>query len=301
MSNRPWTAEPTKATPTTADELLILDVADTNINKRVTIGSLPILEFFGPWTGTHNAGAQLLSNLSALQTDATNPATAGQIRLGNTQSIQWRNAGNDFDFALLVNANNEFSMNSALNLNGNGLDSIASIGSSSADAADVGFIRMGNSQIISWRNSADNGDHQLVFINDSFRMNFAAVEEYSFTTGAAAWNNNGITNIGRSDFNQAILIYSATQVLDFQANQYRQITLTGDLTTLSTSNRTAGRIMTIVVIGDTVDRNITFNTSWHTNPSDPSLVVSANSRVMMSFYCSGTAETDVIVATAEFA
>lgn len=41
-----------------------------------------------------------------IKSRATNPASAGQIRLGNTESIKWRNAANNADVDLTVNASN---------------------------------------------------------------------------------------------------------------------------------------------------------------------------------------------------
>jgi len=43
---------------------------------------------------------------------AANPASAGQVRLGNTEGIQWRNAANSGDIALVVNASNALLYNS---------------------------------------------------------------------------------------------------------------------------------------------------------------------------------------------
>jgi hypothetical protein len=40
-----------------------------------------------------------------------NPASTGQVRLGNTESVKWRNAANDADLALLVNASNLLEFN----------------------------------------------------------------------------------------------------------------------------------------------------------------------------------------------
>lgn len=42
---------------------------------------------------------------------AASPATAGQVRLGNTESISWRNAANGANLALLVNASNLLEFN----------------------------------------------------------------------------------------------------------------------------------------------------------------------------------------------
>ncbi len=57
MSNRDWTGEPTKAVPVSADKLLILDSADSDNNKLVTIGTLPALggDVVGPASATDNA------------------------------------------------------------------------------------------------------------------------------------------------------------------------------------------------------------------------------------------------------
>lgn len=44
---------------------------------------------------------------------ATNPATAGQVRLGNAESISWRNAANGANLALLVNASDQLEFNGA--------------------------------------------------------------------------------------------------------------------------------------------------------------------------------------------
>jgi hypothetical protein len=43
---------------------------------------------------------------------ATNPASAGILRLGNTESIKWRNAANNADLDLTVNASNVLQYNS---------------------------------------------------------------------------------------------------------------------------------------------------------------------------------------------
>ncbi len=42
---------------------------------------------------------------------ATNPASAGQVRLGNTEAVSWRNAANDADLALSVNSSNVLTFN----------------------------------------------------------------------------------------------------------------------------------------------------------------------------------------------
>ena len=45
------------------------------------------------------------------KSSAANPSSAGILRLGNNESIGWRNAGNSADYLLKVNASNEFQFN----------------------------------------------------------------------------------------------------------------------------------------------------------------------------------------------
>ena len=299
MSNRPWTSETPKATPVSGDRFLILDSEDSNVNKLITVGSLPT-EFTGAWTAAHNANGQTLDNVGILASNATNPATDGAIRLGNGETIQWRFADNSSNATLSLDSNNEFSINRALNMNANAIKGVSYLVESGTDVPDAGVIRLENASTITWRSTGTTGYHEIMFENNAFQLEFASGDEYTFTTVMANWGNKGLINIQRTNFNQTTLTYNATQTFDFNANQYRQITLAGDLTSLTTSNQGAGKVMSIIVIGDTVDRNITFNTAWHHNPSDPSIVISAGARVIMSFYCAGGAESDVIVAVSQF-
>lgn len=300
MSSRPWTSEPTKATPVAADQFLILDSADSNVNKRVTVSSLPT-EFTGAWTATHNANGQTLDNVGALVSNAATPAGIGQIRLGNGESIAWREANNVVNATLTFTDDNQFSFSRDLTMTGNFILGVGRLTSNTANPAGNGIIRLANSDAISWRNMANTSNHQIQFVNDELMLNFAGNDEYTFGATGANWEGNALTNLGRTNFNQDIVPYNATQVFDFDANQYRQITLTGNLTTLSTSNRAAGKTMSIIIVGDaTVDRTITFNLDWHHNPSDPSVIISAGAFAIMSFYCTGADEADVIVAVSEF-
>ena len=168
MSSRDWTGEPVKANPVNADQALILDSEDTNNNKLIALSTIPVRENFGPYTGTHDVGDQLLTNIKALQ------------------------------------------------------------------------------------------------------------------------------------YNQTTITYNATLAFDFDENEQQQITLTGDLTTLTTSNRGAGKSKSLILIAGGTDRTVTFNTDWKTSPSDPTFLIPANSVAVLSLRSTGTAETDVIAGIAEF-
>lgn len=371
MSDRPWSGEPAKATPVGADRILILDSEDSNANKLVTITSIPGDEFFGPWTGTHNAGGQTFDDVGVIISNSANPATERFIRMANTDRIAWRNFANNDELSIFVDENDRM-----LFVGGQGIDmardeivNFAFLEPDVLNPADAGVLRLGLNQQISWRNAANTNNNTIGYPNDGFVVSMNGTPEYTFgtvnaifannnildlgilnfdVTGTTAiapsepqilydmasipdqlllnapnateialyfnggeeftynqtiadFHDNGLVNLGRTNFNQGTITYNATQVFDFDdTSQYRQITLTGDLTTLSTSNRAAGKVMTIVVVGDTVDRNLTFNTDWHTNPSDPLVIVPANSIVMISFYSTGTLEADVVVSLSEF-
>lgn len=52
-------------------------------------------------------GATYGLKTSYYKSRATNPASAGQVRLGNTESVSWRNAANNADLSLSVNSSNQ--------------------------------------------------------------------------------------------------------------------------------------------------------------------------------------------------
>jgi hypothetical protein len=52
-----------------------------------------------------------LTNKTSIASAAANPATAGVLRLGNTETISWRNAANGANITLSVDANDEWNFN----------------------------------------------------------------------------------------------------------------------------------------------------------------------------------------------
>lgn len=59
-----------------------------------------------------NFGATYGLKSAYLKSQASNPASTGIIRLGNTEAIGWRNAANNADLSISVNASNKFTFNS---------------------------------------------------------------------------------------------------------------------------------------------------------------------------------------------
>jgi len=129
---------------------------------------------------------------------------------------------------------------------------------------------------------------------------FANITSIGTLAADIVMGGNDITGIQTTKFDQTTITYAATLDFDFDTDQYNQLTLTGVLSTLTTSNRASGKMKTIVIIADSVDRVLTFNTSWKTNPSTATVTVTANTFGVLSLYSRGTAETDVFAVYAEF-
>ncbi|KKK53056.1 hypothetical protein LCGC14_3098620, partial [marine sediment metagenome] len=56
-----------------------------------------------PWTVDHDAAGFRLINVSQYESNATNPAASGAIRLGDLEAIAWRNDANDLDYSIVSN------------------------------------------------------------------------------------------------------------------------------------------------------------------------------------------------------
>jgi hypothetical protein len=94
----------------------------------------------------------------------------------------------------------------------------------------------------------------------------------------------------------AAIGYASSVTLDMAAldQQYRTISLTGALT-FTTSNRAAGRMMSLRLICDATGRALTFPAGWVFVGTKPSTIAASKVAVLsLTFY--GTADTDCIAA-----
>jgi len=97
---------------------------------------------------------------------------------------------------------------------------------------------------------------------------------------------------------QSALTYNATTTFDFNGNQTQVMaTVTGDLTTLTTSNRAAGKSFTVLLISSGGDRAITYNASWRQIGYLP-ITITSGKALLITFVAIGSAETDVFIAGA---
>lgn len=136
------------------------------------------------------------------------------------------------------------------------------------------------------------GDELQISVND--------VEKFTFDTVALNVNGNNVIGVQDIVHDQSAITYAATLAFDFDLDQEQTLAVTGDLTTLTTANRAAGKSKTIFITGDTVNRTLTFNASWRTNPNTATVTINANTFGLLTFGSKGAAETDVFCAYAEF-
>lgn len=98
-------------------------------------------------------------------------------------------------------------------------------------------------------------------------------------------------------FSHSTLTYSATTNLDFVADDYRTISLTGNIT-FTTSNRGAPRSLTIRILCDGTNRTFTFPAGWRFLSGIPSGIV-ANKVGILSVTCFGPNDSDIVAVYSE--
>lgn len=119
-----------------------------------------------------------------------NGASAGQIRLANTELIEWRNAANNGNMTLSVDSSDIFQFNGAMRSSST-ITAVTSVTSadfisSTANAASYGVLSLANTEGIGWRNAANNGNFSLIL---------TAADVFTFDSSLVATNLSG-TNTG---------------------------------------------------------------------------------------------------------
>lgn len=93
-------------------------------------------------------------------------------------------------------------------------------------------------------------------------------------------------------FSHSTLAYSATVNLDFNADDYRSLTLAGNVT-FTTSNKAAPLALAIRIICDGTNRTFTFPVGWKWFGDGMPTGINANKEGILSVTCFGGAEADV--------
>lgn len=95
------------------------------------------------------------------KTRATNPATAGNFRLGNAETVVWRNAGNTADQALSVNSSNQLTFAGAVIATALGAIPAASIAAGTVSDTEFGYLDGVTSAIQTQITAKQDGDSDL--------------------------------------------------------------------------------------------------------------------------------------------
>lgn len=132
----------------------------------------------------------------------------------------------------------------------------------------------------------DSGNNERLLLNATDNLSNLA------NTATALANLGGLP----STFANNTLSYSATTDLSMSAltGTYQTLSLTGHVT-FTTSNRAAGRTVTIRILCDSTSRNFTFPAGWVFVGTKPSSIAASKTAVLsLSFF--GTADTDCVAA-----
>lgn len=133
------------------------------------------------------------------------------------------------------------------------------------------------------------GADTQVQYNDGGVLNGSANLTYSEATGLTSAKNVVI--------NQSTLTYAAITDIDFTGDGVKQVALTGDIE-FTTSNRAAGRQITIDITCDGTPRNFVFP-AWKFVGAAAPASIAANKVAILTLYCTGAADTDIRAAYAE--
>jgi hypothetical protein len=96
---------------------------------------------------------------------------------------------------------------------------------------------------------------------------------------------------------QSVLTYAATVTADFMGDEYRILTLAGDVEFI-TSNRGEARSIAVEIIADGSNRNFTFPVGWTWLGDGEPASITANKVGVLSLTCLGANDSDVIAVYA---
>ena len=136
-----------------------------------------------------------------LKSRATNPSATGIVRLGNTETLSWRNAGNSADLPLTVNSSNQLTYN--------GVVLASTTGPSFQDSLFNVFDNSDNTKVLQFQCSGiTTGTTRTMTIPDENITLFGAASTITFTnkTFDVDGTGNSLTNIANSNIKAAAAI-----------------------------------------------------------------------------------------------
>lgn len=171
---------------------------DTLTNKTLTSPTINGATVSGTFTGALTFASAITFSTSTTapfhQTDNSNNATTGFIRLPNTNVIAWRNAANSANHTVQLNASDLFEFSA-------GLTSTTYVAStsftspnfstSSSNKATAGVVRLANTDQIEWRNAANSANTTLI-VNSSDQLEYTTTSSVC-TLGLSGCSFRGTT------------------------------------------------------------------------------------------------------------
>jgi hypothetical protein len=153
-----------------------------------------------------------------------NSAQSGNLRLPNTGSLRWRNAGATGELALTVGADDY--LTSGVRFRAPGL------GVNRTPLGDD-LIYMKNAKGIYWRNAANTAEHWIA-------LTASDVFEVSARMSVAKSVVSGLN----------VVTFSATPTFDASLGNTQKITLTGNVTSSTLSNASTGETINFIICQD---------------------------------------------------
>jgi hypothetical protein len=124
----------------------------------------------------------------------------------------------------------------------------------------------------------------------------------SALTGITQSQVSGLTTTDRASFanlkpTASTLTYAATTTFDCDGDGFKTVTLTGNIT-FASSNRAAGRSVTIRIVGDSSSRTLTWPAGWKWIGAAAPSTLAANKVAVLTVTFFGTADSDAVAAYA---
>jgi hypothetical protein len=151
-------------------------------------------------TNEINMLGRRIVNSDFYQTNAASPSNSGEVRLGNAETVGWRNAGNTDDVLLTVSAADAFSFSTYATLDAGNL----SFGSN--------FTIVGANSDNQITSTNGTGLRFRVDLGDNFDFQINGATQYTFDSTVAAFNGNNLTGVGFLTLTGAINLNSGQQL-----------------------------------------------------------------------------------------
>ena len=296
FNTSPTIVTPTIVTPTIASfENSNHDHSDSSgggqlDNNALASGVYSAITGLGTQSQTLDMNNNIILKIQYMTDNSSIPSDQGFIRLGAGQRISWAASDNVNSNELIGEASggNRFLFN------------FSDVTQYDFRAGFCDF--KGNMLQNASHDHADSeGGGQLS--NDALVSGaYASITSIGTLAADLVAGGNDITGIQNARYDTSSITYNSTVSFDFDDDQNQEIVLTGDLTTLTTSNRVAGevRTKTVKLVAGGSARTVTFNTDWNTSPSGATFVISANATALMTLRCTGADETDIEAEITEF-